>query len=345
MMNNSKFFTPKRIAIFGIGIVAILVIIGYANSSAESHTLSETRNLLGTYAIITVVSSDKTRAESAIAMAFEEIERLEGILSTYRNSTSMYDLNQNGSLNNAEKEILFVFEKSKYYSDLSDGHFDITIKPVLELYDESFEKYGRAPTETEIQNTLELVNYKNIQVIDETISFKKDGMGVTVDGIAKGYIIDKTVNVLKNNGIDNALVDIGGDIRTIGKPDRNTDWTVALQNPRDDADFISILNIGDMAVATSGDYEQFFIDDKSAHHIINPKTGHSVTGSISVTIIAQNALDADALSTVVFVLGPQNGMSLINSLEKVEGLIIIENKMVLKSDNFSDFESKYLLEG
>lgn len=339
MMVDSKFFTPKRIAIFGIVVVAILVIIGYANSSAEFHNLSETRNLLGTYATITVVSSDKTKAESALAMAFEEIERLERILSTYENSTSMYDLNQKGFLNNAEKEILFVFEKSKYYSDLSDGHFDITIKPVLEIYNESFENYGRVPTETEIQSTLELVNYKNIEISDETISFKKYGMGVTVDGIAKGYIIDKAVNVLKNNGIDNALVDIGGDIRAIGKSDRNTDWTVALQNPRDAADFISIINLRDMAVATSGDYEQFFIDDKSVHHIINPKTGHSTTESISVTMIAQHALDADALSTAVFVLGPQNGMSLINSLEKVEGLIITENKTVLKSDHFSDFES------
>ena len=339
-MNDSKFFTPKHIAIFGIGIAAILVISGYVNSSAESHNLSETRSLLGTYATVTVVSSDKTKAESVLAMAFEEIERLEGILSTYRNSTSMYDLNQKGFLNDAEKEILFIFAKSKHYSDLSDGHFDITIKPVVELYDESFENYGRVPTEKEIQNTLELVNYKNIQIMDETISFKKDGMGVTVDGIAKGYIIDKTVNVLKNNGIDNALVDIGGDIRTIGKSDRNTDWTIALQNPRDDADFISILSIGDMAVATSGDYEQFFIDDKSSHHIINPKTGHSAIESISVTIIAQNALDADALSTAVSVLGPQNGMNLINNLEKVEGLIVTKNKTVLKSDNFSNFEIK-----
>lgn len=338
-MNKPKFFTLKNVVIFGIVIIAIFSIVVSTSTYPENHNLSQTRQALGTYATITVVSSDKMMAEDAITLAFEEIDRLDGILSTYKNSTSMYYLNQKGSLNDAEQEILFVFEKSKYYSNLSNGYFDITIAPVLELYSESFEDEGKAPTEIEIQKALELVNYKNIQVDDGKIFFKKVGMSVIIDGIAKGYIIDKAIQVLKNEGINNALVDIGGDIRTIGKPDKETYWKIALQNPRDDTDFISIVNMKDIAIATSGDYEQYFTKDKSAHHILNPKTGHSATKLISVTIIANQTINADVLATTVFVLGPQNGINLINDLENVEGLIITENKTILKSDNFSDFES------
>ena len=338
-MTNSKFFTLKHAVIFGIVLVVMVSVVASTIVHTEIHNLSETRSMLGTYATITVVSSDKIMSEGAMTLAFEEIDRLEDILSTYKNSTSIYALNRDGFLNDAEQEILFVFEKSKYYSGLSDGHFDITIAPVLELYGRNFEEYGKSPTETQIQETLDLVNYEDIQVNDETIFFKKEGMRVTTDGIAKGYIIDKAIQVLKQEGIDNALVDIGGDIRTMGKSDKGGHWKIALQNPRDDGEFISIINISDKAIATSGDYEQYFTKDKSVHHILNPKTGHSATESISVTIVAEHSIDADALATTVFVLGPQNGMKLINDLENVEGLIITESKTILKSYNFSDFES------
>ena len=338
-MTNSKLFTLKHAVIFGIAMVVMASAVASTIVQSEIHNLSETRDLLGTYATITAISSDKIMAEGAMTLAFEEIDRLEGILSTYKNSTSMHALNRDGFLSDAEQEILFVFEKSKHYSDLSDGYFDMTIAPILELYGRNFEEYGKSPTYTQIQETLELVNYKNIEVNDGTILFKKEGMNVTLDGIAKGYIIDKAIQVLKQEGIDNALVDVGGDIRTMGKSDGEKYWKIALQNPRDDGEFISIINISDKAIATSGDYEQYFTKDKSAHHILNPKTGHSATESISVTIITDNSVDADALATAVFVMGPQNGMNLINDLENVEGLIVTENKAILKSDNFSDFES------
>ncbi len=124
---------------------------------------------------------------------------------------------------------------------------------------------------------------------------------------AKGYIIDKAIEILKNNGINNALIDIGGDIRTLGKPNGNNEWKIALQNPRNESGYISIIKISNKAVATSGDYERYFIENKSVHHIVNPKTGYSATELIRVTIFANTAIDADSLPTAVFVLVLKKG--------------------------------------
>lgn len=317
-------------------VVLIILSSSCVSSSQEPIRVSETKNLLGTYATITIVGPDRIQAKESIGLAFEEIVRLEDIFSTYKNGTPLYKLNQEGILENVDEEILFVFEKSSYYSELSDGAFDITVKPVLDLYSKTFGEFRRPPTEAEVRETLELVNYKNVLIEEGEISFKREGMSVTVDAIAKGYIIDKAIEVLKNNGIDNALVDIGGDIRAFGAPDKDGAWKVALQNPRNESDYITVIAVNDKAVATSGDYERYFVENKSAHHIVNPKTGYSATELISVTIISEKAIDADALATAVFVLGPERGISLINSIEQVGGLIITENRTIMKSSRFSE---------
>jgi thiamine biosynthesis lipoprotein len=288
---------------------------------------------MGTVVKITVVDKDKNKAVEAVNEAFSEIERIENIVSIYKDSTQVYSLNEKGFLRNASDELIYLLKKSVYFSKLSEGAFDVTVQPILDLYKYSFEVKKRPPADWEIEETLKLVGSNYIIVDGNDVRLRKN-MKVTLGGIAKGYIIDKAIEVLNNKGIEHALVDAGGDIRVIGKKDANKDWSIALKNPRNDDEYITIIKLNDISVATSGDYERYFDEDKEFHHIVDPRTGYSATDLISVTIITSKAIDADALATSVFVLGPEKGLALIESLRDVEGLLITAEKEVIKSSGF-----------
>ncbi len=178
------------------------------------------------------------------------------------------------------------------------------------------------------------MNYENVFVDENQIQLTKPGMRVTLDGIAKGYIIDAAIRMLRAQGIYNALVNIGGDMRGVGVTTAGNPWKIALQHPRDPEVYLAVIHLADRAVATSGDYERYFLPDKRAHHIVDPKTGLSATSLISVTVVAEMAVDADALATAVFVMGPKNGLELIEISEGVEGLLVTKDREVLLSNGF-----------
>jgi thiamine biosynthesis lipoprotein len=159
-------------------------------------------------------------------------------------------------------------------------------------------------------------------------------MSITLGGIAKGYAVDCACEKLINDGIKYALVNIGGDMRAVG--DKNgVPWEIALQNPRNKEEYITIITLDNESVATSGDYERYFFENgRRIHHIINPKTGYPANESISVTIIAKKCIDADALSTSVFVMGPEKGKALLDNFN-VKGLIIGSDKQIIKSNLYS----------
>lgn len=308
-------------------LLAILVISG-----CSIKEIKETRILLGTEVTITVLHSNPSYAKSAINLAFNEIARIEELLSHTKNNSELYKLNKNGYVENISLDFLKIIKKSFYYSNLTNGAFDITVQPILDLYKKTF-KQGRAPTREEIEEVLKLVNYEDVILHHRNVSFRKKGMKITLGGIAKGYAIDKAITALKKLGIKHALIDAGGDIRALG--DKNgKPWRIALENPRNKREYITIINLKDKAIATSGDYERYFDEKKKFHHIINPKTGYSATELISVTIITDKAIDADALATAVFVLGPEQGLKLIESLSNVEGLLITSNKKIIKTSGF-----------
>ena len=301
-----------------------------ATGCVQEQRLSSTRELMGTIVTITVIGEDS----AAIELAFKEIEKVESLMSRYDPDSQVSALNSEGYIENADTLLINVLRKAEYYSAISNGAFDVTVQPLLELYTESFRRKRKPPSDAEIKETLKLVDYANIMIAGDKVSFSKEGMKITLGGIAKGYAVDRAVEVLKQNGIKHALVNAGGDMRAIGSKGVE-DWSIALRNPRDETDYITVIKLNDKAVATSGDYERYFID-KSQHHIINPKTGKSALGLISVTVITDKAIDADALATSVFVLGANKGLELIESLSGVEGLLITEEKEVIRSSGFSE---------
>ena len=318
-------------------ILVVLLIAIALSGCLDLHRVEDTRVAMDTDVTITVMHPDVSEAESAIDCAFEEIYRISRMMNRTGDESEVARLNKNGYLPNVSPDLRYVINKSSEYSILSNGSFDITILPVINLWKEKI-RGGSAPTSDEINETLRLVNYKNISIQSNDIYFKQASMKITLGGIAKGYAVDRAIEVLKAHHIRHALVNAGGDIRAYGFKTENEPWRIALQNPENKTEHITIINLNNMSVATSGNYERYFSEEARASHIIDPETGYAASELLSATIVAENATGADALATAVFVLGEADGMRLIEDLDGVEGLIITGDRRILRSSGFGDYE-------
>ena len=308
------------------------VYLSFGHEVSAEETI-RTRLMMGTSVSITVESTSG-RAIQATNFAFEEIRRIERVLSTYRNDSDISRLNRDGRLSYPSLELREVISRALYFGVISQGAFDITVTPLLNLYRDCYQAQKRPPNDSEIETVLALVDYRSIVANKCQIILRKQGAQVTTDAIAKGYIIDRTIQVLQENGIKRALVNIGGDSRAIGLTSQGEPWSIALQNPRESSDYLAIIPLADCAVATSGDYERYYTPDMRVHHIIDPRTGRSATSLISVTVTADTAMDADAMATTVFVLGPEKGLDLVERMRGVESLLITRNREILQSKGF-----------
>ncbi|MBW1798904.1 MAG: FAD:protein FMN transferase, partial [Deltaproteobacteria bacterium] len=235
-----------------------------------------TRLAMGTFISMTLVHASKDKAEEAMGLAFEEIDRLTRSMSRFDDRTAVAQLNKEGFLKEDPPEVAEVVARSVDYYRQSHGAFDMTVKPVVDLFNNSFKNgKGTRPGETELEKALELVGSDKIELKGRTVRFRKPGMGITLDGIAKGYIVDRASGVLAGRGIKNHLINAGGDIRTVGVRKDRKPWTVAIQDPSKKKKYPDIIHMTDGAVATSGNYEVYFDREKMFHHIVDPKTGLS----------------------------------------------------------------------
>jgi len=268
---------------------------------------------MGTSFEITVCDSDGDAAEQATAAAFAEIRRIERLLSIFVDDSDISRLNRDKQIRDCSTDLLENVRKSLYYSHLSSGAFDITVLPVLDLYAASFGSTHLPPSIALVDQTRKRIDYRSIILGNEGVSIGAE-QKITLGGIAKGYAVERAVSVLRQNRIHHALVNAGGNMRALGNKSFAKCWMVALQNPRIKDDYLARIRLNDNAVSTSGDYETYFNDDRTFHHIINPRTGTSATELISVTVITDNAWDADALSTTLFVVGKDAARSLAAEL-------------------------------
>jgi thiamine biosynthesis lipoprotein len=293
--------------------------------------VSQTRLAMGTFVSIILLHPSKDQAEEAMALAFEEIQRLEQLLSRYDSTTPVYRLNREGVLKDVSPEVGEVMKYSLNFHAVTRGYFDVTVKPAVDLFKEkSFERKSR-PTELEIREVLNLIDSRNIDYQGRVIRFKKDGMGVTFDGIAKGYIVDRAADLLSGQGIENYLINAGGDIRTRGSKQGKQPWVVAIEDPGKKQKYPAMIRMRDGAIATSGNYEVYFDREKMFHHIVNPSTGVSPDWSASVSVAARNTMEADALATSVFIMNPAEGTEFINSLLYCSSLVVAKDGSLLKS--------------
>jgi thiamine biosynthesis lipoprotein len=283
-------------------------------------TVRETRMLMGTVINLAVVAESKLAGEAAVAATFAELERQIGIFDHRTDGTPVAMLNQAGVLDNPPTELVDVLTQARTVSEMTGGAFDITVKPLVDLYKQA---QPDLPDESAVKAALALVDYRQVEMGNTQVAFALPGMAITLDGIAKGYIVDAGVAELKRLGYPNVYVEAGGDLMAAGEKESALPWKVGVQSPRQtESGILASFNLSDQAVATSGDYMQYYSPDMRYHHIIDPRVGVSPAELASVSIFSERAALSDALATGVMVLGIEAGMQLIEQIARVEGFLV-----------------------
>lgn len=300
--------------------------------------VNETRFLMGGITNLILAMDDPILAKKAALAALDEMQNKAKNFDRFDPTSQLSQLNSQGMLCQADPALVALLQNAEQISCASNGAFDVTIKPLFELFQAS--QGGNFPSRDDIYNTLERVDYTQVVLGDRDIGFSRPGMSLTLDGIAKGAVVDCGVSVLKSHGIKNGIVEAGGDLFAFGTHDVYTSWKVGLRSPRQNLTHpMPILKIHDKAVATSGDYLQAFSQNLSVHHILDPRNGISSPELASVTVIADNAALADALATVIMVVGAHEGLALLKTHPGCEGYFVDKEAKRILSPGMA----KYLL--
>lgn len=342
-MKKSKKF------IIAIPLAVVLICLGIIKFNENSRECFKNIFLMDT--IIDLKYYGKN-SEKAMNESINKLREIDNNMSLSKSDSEMVKINNNAGKRSVKVNdgFLNVINKAIYYGRLSDGAFDISIRPVDKLWGIGT-KNERIPKEKEIKENLKFVNYKNIETdnFNKTVFLRNKNMAIDLGGIAKGYAADELVKILKENNIKSGLINLGGNIYAYKKDKNDKPFNIGIQDPKEEnGQIFAIINVKNKSVVTSGNYERYFIKNgKRYHHIMDPKTGApSESGIISSTIISDKSIDGDALSTATFILGVKKGMELINSLSGVEAIFVTNDNKVytssgLNNDNFKITNERY----
>ena len=283
-----------------------------------------TDGIMGTRITVELWADDKEKAEQAIDAVLDEMRHIDESMSTYKPTSEVSLVNAKAADGpmRISKELFDLLVTAKEYSVITDGAFDITYASVGYLYD--FRKHIH-PDEAQIDKALPAVNYRHVLLDpkNQTVQFSQKGVRIDLGGIAKGYSVDRGIDVLKARGYTRMYVGAGGDSRIVG--DRfGKPWMVGIRDPRKgEGEVITRIPLVDAAISTSGDYERFFEENGVRyHHIIDPRTGHSASKVRSATVIGPYATRTDGLSKTAFVLGPEKAMEIYNRIDDIDAIIV-----------------------
>jgi FAD:protein FMN transferase len=314
-------------------LFVLVFLAGYkiAVDQVSDDNTSRTRILLGTVVNIQVSGEDEETASSAIEAAFNEIKRIEMLFSNHSNEGYVHRINNRiDSVIMVDTELYSLMKKSDSLYHLTGGAFDISLQQVVELW--GFEDKPSLPGEAALRNVLNSCGWDKVRLQNGKY-IRSTGVKLNFGAVAKGYAVDRAVDMLKKHEIKRALVDAGGEIKTIGDG-----WKVGIQDPNNQDGVLYVLDLKGMSTATSGDYEQYFEEDGIRyHHILDPSTGYPGRKCRSVTVISEENYYADGLATGVFIMGPDEGMKLIERTEGTEALIIDEHGKITMSSGFNNF--------
>ena len=289
---------------------------------------------MGTHLAFTAYTTptvDGAATQKLFLAAVDEIKRIESLMTTWRpdSEVSLVNAGAGKAPVKVGAETFAVIKEAVHTSEISEGTFDITFEVLHGLwkFDEDLDPHP--PSDAQIKAKLPLLSYKHIKLdpVAQTVFLDKPGVRISLGGIAKGYAVDRAAKVLESGGLTAFFVQAGGDLYTHGKKPDGTEWQAGIRDPRGkDGSYFAMLPVSDHAFSTAGDYERSYVlDGKRYHHIIDPRTGYPATASRSVTIWAPSAFLADAIDDAVFILGPEKGLKLVESLDDV-GAVIVDAK-------------------
>lgn len=294
--------------------------------------------LMGGRFDISIVAKDSLSAEQNIDAVIAEITRIEYLISDWKPTTQISEVNQNAGIRpvKVDKEVFELTQRALHFSEITNGGFDISFAAMDRIW--KFDgSMTEMPSAEAIKKSVEKVGYKNIILdsVNSTIFLKLKGMKIGFGALGEGYATDKCREMMKAKGIEAGIINGSGDMSTWGKQPNGKDWNIGITNPFDTDKLIAVVPINNGAVTTSGSYEKFVVfDGKRYSHIINPATGYPVSGLCSVTVFGPNAETANGLSTSLMILGKTSGMKLLSKYPDYSCLIITDNGKVIKSKNF-----------
>ncbi len=330
----SRCFSLKNLAVSGLLICFACSLFSGSVFAQKTESISDTGFYFDT---VVTIRLDGTGDTAILTETFEQMARYEAILSRTREGSDVWNINHScGQPVEVQDETAALLALAQKYADLSGGAFDITIAPYLDLWD--FQNNpGNLPSDDAISQAGRHIGLAGLHLNGNTVTLDDPDAAIDLGGIAKGYIADQLKEFLIGKGISSAFINLGGNVLTIGTKPDNQPWNIGIRDPFQTAtDIITIVKINDQSVVTSGTYERFFEKDGIVyHHILDPHTGYPVQNGLkSVTVLSDSSADADALSTTCFVLGPDKGMELIESLDYAEAMFITEEKEIRYSSGF-----------
>jgi thiamine biosynthesis lipoprotein len=296
--------------------------------------------LMGNRFELSVVAEGEQWANERIDAGIEEIKRIERLLTTFSDDSETNQVNRNAGIKPVavSRETFGLIKRSIMISQVTQGAFDITYGSIDKRLWNFDQQMTSLPDAETAKNMVRLINYRNIMLDEDncTIFLKEVGMRIGFGGIGKGYAAERAKLIMKRQGVTSGVVNASGDLTAWGLQPDGKKWTIGIANPDASHQIFSYLNISEMAVATSGNYEKFImIDGKKYSHTINPRTGLPVTGIKSVTIITTNAEIADAMATPVTIMGVRAGLHMINQMKDIEAILIDDHDRLYTSKNIN----------
>lgn len=342
----------RIIAALFVIVSIFLITSGCSNNINEvnNEPVSKTEFVLGT--VVTIKIYDNATDE-VFNKVFTKLREIEKKMTINADESEVIAINSNAGKDfvKVSDDTFYVINSGKYFSELSGGRFDISIGPLVKVWNIGTE-YAKVPNEEEIKSKKALVDYKNVILneSEKSVMLNEKGMILDLGGIAKGYGADEVVNILKENNVKHAIINLGGNVFAYGNKQDGTPWRVGVQNPYSSrGDYIGIVEVSNQTVVTSGVYERHFEEDgKRYHHILDPDTGYPVENNlVGISIIASSSIDADSLSTSAFALGLDKGIDLIERLDNVDAVFVTEDSEVYITsgleENFKLTDSQFKL--
>ncbi|MGI9234415.1 MAG: FAD:protein FMN transferase [Woeseiaceae bacterium] len=331
----SKGLYAKHNSRLGLTLATVVLLLAPPASVAE--WVGDARPLMGTEVSVYLWSDDPELGKQALEEVFSEAARIDQLMSTYKDDSEISKINRQAAVEPVVtgEELFQLVQRSLDISVLTLGAFDITYDSVGQHYD--FRSRKRPDPDT-VAAARENIDYRFVELdlVAHTVSFLREGVRINLGGIAKGYVVERGIDILRRYGLKHAIVTAGGDSRLLGDR-RDRPWMVGIRDPRVDGKVAISVPLVDEAISTSGDYERYFEEDGVRyHHIITPETGTPASGVHSATVFGPDAVITDALSTSVFVMGVEQGLMLIATLPDYESIVIDSEGRVYYSDGLHD---------